>query len=349
MNPTDLEKQYRGWSSEDLLRALTEKRSDYTPEAAAAMESALRSRNVAMPEPPAASPAGGDVNSSGNRPYCSRGVFFYLYLAMAALALAPGIGMLAVNEDLDKILSPLYWERVFGYSEDQLGLLFLGVPFALTALVLLLVLVYRLWAALPPGAARTTPGKGAGFLLIPVFSLYWNFVAFYGWAQDYNRHVRERSLPAHPVSPTVAMGIAVLNLIIAPFNIVLAFAGLPNAGTVLGLPLTLLMLVFIHQAVAAVNALPAEALAEARTARRPAIADGSQPTGKGVASLVLGICSLLLPYIGIIPGIVGIVLAVQQRRLRKTGVAMAGLILSIAGTAFYGLCLLGLIMVLLTM
>jgi hypothetical protein len=288
------------------------------------------------------------MNSSGNRPYCSRGVFFYLYLAMVTLAAAPGIGLLAANDDLDAILVPFYWERVFGCSEEQLGLLFLGIPFALTASVLLLVLVYRLWSALPPGAARTTPGKGAGFLLIPVFALYWNFVAFYGWAQDFNRHILDRSLPAPRVNATVAMGIAVLNLFIAPFNIVLAFAELPIAGTVLSLPLTLLVLVFIHQAVSGVNALPAEALAEARTARGPVTADGSQPTGKGVASLVLGICSLLLPYIGIIPGIVGIVLAVRQRRLHKTGIAMAGLILSIAGTAFYGLCILVLIVVIAT-
>jgi hypothetical protein len=50
MNPTDLEKQYRGWSSEDLVRALTEKRADYTPEARAAMEQELRNRNVPPPD-----------------------------------------------------------------------------------------------------------------------------------------------------------------------------------------------------------------------------------------------------------------------------------------------------------
>jgi hypothetical protein len=50
MNPTDLEKQYRGWSSEDLVRALTEKRIDYTPEARTAMEGELQRRNVPLPD-----------------------------------------------------------------------------------------------------------------------------------------------------------------------------------------------------------------------------------------------------------------------------------------------------------
>lgn len=50
MNPTDLERQYRGWSSEDLIRALTEKRADYTPEAHAAMERELQRRRVPLPD-----------------------------------------------------------------------------------------------------------------------------------------------------------------------------------------------------------------------------------------------------------------------------------------------------------
>lgn len=50
MNLNDLEKQYRGWSSEDLIRALTEKRGDYLPEARAAMEQELKNRDVPPPD-----------------------------------------------------------------------------------------------------------------------------------------------------------------------------------------------------------------------------------------------------------------------------------------------------------
>ena len=133
-----------------------------------------------------------------------------------------------------------------------------------------------------------------------------------------------------------------------PLGIASGFAEVPLAGTVISLPLTVLLVVFAFQACAAVNALPPEAIQAARAARGTPAADGTQPTGKGVASLVLGILSLLLPYLGFILGIVGIVLAIGQRKRYKTGASMAGLILSICGTAFYGLCILLLIVVIAT-
>jgi|GEM_PF-5646854 len=50
-----------------------------------------------------------------------------------------------------------------------------GIP----ALVLKCILVYRLWRLVPPERAATTPGRAVGFLFIPLFNLYWNFIAFH--------------------------------------------------------------------------------------------------------------------------------------------------------------------------
>lgn len=48
--------------------------------------------------------------------------------------------------------------------------------------------LYRAWSCLQPGGlARTTPGKGIGFLFIPIFNLYWLFMAFNGLAKDWNQ------------------------------------------------------------------------------------------------------------------------------------------------------------------
>lgn len=48
--------------------------------------------------------------------------------------------------------------------------------------------LYRAWSCLQPGGlARTTPGKGIGFLFIPFFNYYWLFMAFYGLAKDWNQ------------------------------------------------------------------------------------------------------------------------------------------------------------------
>jgi len=50
---------------------------------------------------------------------------------------------------------------------------------AVTALVFKCILLCRLWNLVPPEQAATTPGKAVGFLFIPFFDLYWNFVAFF--------------------------------------------------------------------------------------------------------------------------------------------------------------------------
>lgn len=57
-----------------------------------------------------------------------------------------------------------------------------------TGAVFGLVLLYRWWATLPPGWRRTTPARAVGFLFIPLFNLYWFFVAFHGLVTDLNRY-----------------------------------------------------------------------------------------------------------------------------------------------------------------
>ncbi|KAB2639305.1 MAG: DUF4339 domain-containing protein [Verrucomicrobia bacterium] len=49
------------------------------------------------------------------------------------------------------------------------------------------IYLYRIWSILQHGRARTTPAKAVGLLFVPLFNMYWNFVAFYGLAQDWNR------------------------------------------------------------------------------------------------------------------------------------------------------------------
>ncbi len=40
-------------------------------------------------------------------------------------------------------------------------------------------LVYRMWAQIQSGHPRTTPACAVGFLFIPLFNLYWIFVAYF--------------------------------------------------------------------------------------------------------------------------------------------------------------------------
>lgn len=62
--------------------------------------------------------------------------------------------------------------------------------------------------------------------------------------------------------------------------------------------------------------------------------------GLSIASLVLGIISVIFSFlfvwVGLVSGIIGIVLAIKGRKESKNGMAIAGLVLSIIGTCLSG-------------
>nr|WP_240647257.1 DUF4190 domain-containing protein [Paenibacillus nanensis] len=64
---------------------------------------------------------------------------------------------------------------------------------------------------------------------------------------------------------------------------------------------------------------------------------------KSITALVLGICSIVIPYIGFLPGIIGIIVsALSFKELKRTGeqgrgLSIAGLVCSILGTLFWGI------------
>ena len=67
------------------------------------------------------------------------------------------------------------------------ALLFIGAACMVVGIVLNYVYLARLWSYLRHGRPRTTPGRAVGLLFVPLFNLYWLFVAFHGLAQDWNR------------------------------------------------------------------------------------------------------------------------------------------------------------------
>ena len=75
-----------------------------------------------------------------------------------------------------------------------------AIPLLIFGTVMLMVLIYKLWAAIQGGPARTTPGKAVGFSFIPFFNLYWVFQVYWGWAKDYNQYADELGLPLPRVS-----------------------------------------------------------------------------------------------------------------------------------------------------
>jgi hypothetical protein len=97
------------------------------------------------------------------------------------------------------------------------------------ASVSLCVLLFKLWHQVQDGAARATPGKAMGLLFVPVFNLYWMFVAFPGLAAELNRCASRRALNVKPASRGLMVTYCVLCFVAAvPFLGVLA--ALVNVG-----------------------------------------------------------------------------------------------------------------------
>jgi hypothetical protein len=67
------------------------------------------------------------------------------------------------------------------------ALIFIGVACMVVGVILNYVYLARLWSYLRHGRPRTTPCRAVGLLFVPLFNLYWIFVAVHGLAQDWNR------------------------------------------------------------------------------------------------------------------------------------------------------------------
>jgi NADH:ubiquinone oxidoreductase subunit 6 (subunit J) len=67
--------------------------------------------------------------------------------------------------------------------------------------------------------------------------------------------------------------------------------------------------------------------------------------GKSIAAMVLGILSIVIPYVGFVIGIIAIVLSsLSLKEIKRTGeqgrgMAIAGLVCGIVGTALYAVIL----------
>ena len=98
-------------------------------------------------------------------------------------------------------------------------LIFLAVaPFLIAQAVVTFLVIYRMWASIQDGYARTSPGKAVGFLFIPFFNLYWIFQVWGGFPKDYNRYVDRYRLQIPHLSAGLYVAYPLLILLsIIPF------------------------------------------------------------------------------------------------------------------------------------
>ncbi|MDD5313219.1 MAG: hypothetical protein PHO26_09320 [Dehalococcoidia bacterium] len=117
-------------------------------------------------------------------------------------------------------------------KEANWGLIGGGVIFILLAIavgiygtVIGCILLYKAWKAIQDGQPRTTPGKAVGFLFIPFFNLYWIFVAYWGFAQDFNKYLNVKSLAVPKLSEGLFLA----------YPILILCSGIPYIGSLAGL------------------------------------------------------------------------------------------------------------------
>lgn len=94
-------------------------------------------------------------------------------------ALAATLALLIVGRGVTAINTPEPQSLPQNSFADMAVFNLLGLLVS-AAYCFLLVLLYRLWRLIPPAKAKTTPAKAVGFLFIPIFNLYWQFIAIAG-------------------------------------------------------------------------------------------------------------------------------------------------------------------------
>ena len=161
------------------------------------------------------------------------------------------IGLPIVLTVLGTILYGIGVAKMHESQKPPCFLLFLAVAMLLGGAIIMYVMLYKLWQAIQGPAARTTPGKAVGFMFIPFFNIYWQFMAVWGWAKDYNALIDQRGLAMPRAKESLALTALILNLIpcanfVAPIFLFIFFANaidcynalisLPPAATPVALP-----------------------------------------------------------------------------------------------------------------
>jgi len=157
----------------------------------------------------------------------------------AGIAIFLGAGMAAAGEESgNDSLVPLG-----GF------ICFMGAIIYIMAVVIGSIYIYRMWYMIQGPFARTNPGKAVGFLFIPLYSLYWIFVAFYGWAQDYNQFTQGYNMHNAPRMPE---GLFLAMCILSVCSII------PMVGTIASVASVILCLVGFNYICKAINYMAGE-------------------------------------------------------------------------------------------
>lgn len=121
----------------------------------------------------------------------------------------------------------------------------LGLVCLIACGIVVLILYYKMWAAIQDGHARTTPGKAVGFMFIPLFNLYWMFQAIWGYSKDYNEYLRRYSIPAKPLPEGLFLTACILPLL----------GWIPFVGSLVSIANLIILIIIVNFICNSINAL----------------------------------------------------------------------------------------------
>lgn len=126
----------------------------------------------------------------------------------------------------------------------------LGIAVILLSLVPLLlgtvlacIYLYRAWWIIADHTRLATPGRAVGFLFIPFYNLYWFFVAYWRWSEEWNRIVA--SDVAHRNPPRMTEGLFLTYAILNAAGII--------AGALAALPQIIIFFIIMKRMCDAIN------------------------------------------------------------------------------------------------
>lgn len=145
------------------------------------------------PHPPASDATYPDVGSASTPPACNGLLWWLSIVNLSVFAL---ILIEVTGPDSGMMIAASIWILVL----------------ALFYLYKDCVYLYRSWAFLLPGSRRTTPGKAVFLCFVPVFRMYWHFVAIRGLSEDTQSELQRLGRPA-VANPALATIVCVLNIV----------------------------------------------------------------------------------------------------------------------------------------
>ncbi|MBN1376613.1 MAG: hypothetical protein JXA01_10725 [Dehalococcoidia bacterium] len=91
-------------------------------------------------------------------------------------------------------------------------LILLGYAALIYGIFIICLLLYRAWQQIQGQDARTTPARAVGFMFIPFYSLYWLFMAYWGYAQDYNSFIQRMKIDVMPLTENLFLACCILTI-----------------------------------------------------------------------------------------------------------------------------------------